>query len=161
MLSSSQVSPNAIVRWKNADKFGTGDEDDFLGSGADDAYVAVRFTGDHLSDLPLRWHGQLGYLHAGSSDLIGPAQERDLWFAGLTVDWVVSENWSLLGQVDGHAAPMDSGTTALGEAAIMLTFGARWRFAPNWAVDFSVVEDAQVETAPDVTFQASLRYAGG
>jgi hypothetical protein len=140
-------------------KFATGDEDDFLGSGAEDAYLAVRFSGDHLSSLPLRWHGQLGYLRAGRSDLIGPAQERDLWFAGLTLDWVISERWSLLAQVDGHAAPMDSGLTALGEDAIMLTVGARWRFSRRWALDVNVIEDAQVETAPDVTFQASLRYS--
>lgn len=139
-------------------KFGTGDEDDFLGSGADDAYIALRFSGDHLSDLPLRWHGQLGYLRAGGSELIGSAQERDLWFAGLTLDWMVTEDWSLIGQVDGHAAPMDSAVKAVGESAIMVTVGARWRFAEHWSVDVSVVEDAQVETAPDVTFQASLRY---
>jgi hypothetical protein len=41
-----------------------------------------------------------------------------------------------------------------------LTLGARWRFAPDWSVDFNFVEDIQVETAPDVTFQASLRYRG-
>ena len=141
-------------------KFATGDEDDFLGSGAGDAYLALRFSGDHLSNLPLRWHGQLGYLRAGQSDLVGPAQERDLWFAGLSVDWIIAERWSLLAQVDGHAAPMDSGLTAPGEDAIMLTLGARWRFSRRWALEFSVVEDVQVETAPDVTFQASLRYSG-
>lgn len=140
-------------------KFASGDDDKFLGSGAEDAYLLLRFTGDHLSSLPLRWHGQLGYLRAGRSDAIGPAQERDLWFAGLALDWMITGNWSLLGQIDGHAAPLDSRLTALGEDAIMLTVGARWRFGRHWALDFSVVEDVQVETAPDVTFQASLRYA--
>ncbi len=140
-------------------KFATGDEDDFLGSGADDAWLALRFSGDHLADLPLRWHGQLGYLRAGSSDLIGPAQERDLWFAGLSLDWILGERWSLLGQVDAHAAPMSSGISALGDDAIMLTLGARWRFAERWSLDLNFVEDVQVETAPDVTFQASLRYS--
>ncbi len=139
-------------------KFATGDEDEFLGSGADDAWVALRFSGDHLSDLPLRWHGQLGYLRAGSSDLIGPAQERNLWFAGLALDWILGERWSLLGQVDVHAAPMSSDITSLGEEAILLTLGARWRFARQWSLDLNFVEDAEVETAPDVTFQASLRY---
>ena len=43
----------------------------------------------------------------------------------------------------------------------MLTAGARWRFAQHWALDFSVVEDILVETAPDVIFQASLRYRPG
>lgn len=140
-------------------KFATGDEDDFLGSGADDAWLGVRFSGDHMADLPLRWHGQLGYLRAGSSDLIGAAQERDLWFAGLTLDWIVAPAWSLLAQVDAHAAPMNSDIKALGDKAVMLTVGGRWRFAENWSLDLSLIEDIQVETAPDVTFQASLRYS--
>ena len=139
-------------------KFGTGDEEDFLGSGADDAFIAVRFSGEHLSDLPLSWHGQAGYLRAGDSDLLEDIQERDLWFAGISVDWQVAERWSLIAQVDSHAAPVDSDITALGDEAVMLTVGGRWRFVQNWALDFSVIEDIRAETAPDVTFQASLRY---
>jgi hypothetical protein len=142
-------------------KFGTGDEDDFLGSGGDDAFVALRFSGPQLSDLPLSWHGQVGYLRAGDSDVLGDVQEQDLWFAGLAVDWQVAQRWSLIAQVDSHAAPADSDITALGDDAIMATVGVRWRFAPNWSVDVSVVEDIRVETSPDVTFQASLRYHPG
>ncbi|MBT5005985.1 MAG: DUF3187 family protein, partial [Halieaceae bacterium] len=141
-------------------KFSTGDEDEFLGSGSDDFYLAVRFSGDHGSELPLRWHGQLGYLRAGDLDLVGNMQEQDLWFAGLGLDWKLTAAWSLLGQLDVHAAPTDSDIDALGESAIMLSAGGRWRFAEHWALDLSFVEDVQVETAPDVTFQASLRYAG-
>ena len=141
-------------------KFSTGDEDEFLGSGSDDFYLAVRFSGDHGSELPLRWHGQLGYLRAGDLDLAGNMQEQDLWFAGLGLDWKLTAAWSLLGQLDLHAAPTDSDIDALGESAIMLSAGGRWRFAEHWALDLSIVEDVQVETAPDVTFQASLRYAG-
>ncbi len=140
-------------------KFASGDEDEFLGSGAEDAFIAVRFSGDQQSDLPLRWHGQLGYLRAGQSDLVAQTQERDLWFAGLSLDWRLTQAWSLLAQVDANAAPMDSDIDGVGDDAIMLTLGARWRFAERWSVDFSVIEDVQVETAPDVTFQASLRYA--
>jgi hypothetical protein len=139
-------------------KFATGEEDDFLGSGADDAYIALRYSGQHLSDLPLSWHGQVGYLRAGSVDALGDAQERDLWFGGVAVDWALAPAWSLIAQVDAHAAPMDSGLDALGDEAIMLTVGGRWRFARAWALDISVVEDIQVETSPDVIFQASLRY---
>lgn len=142
-------------------KFATGDEDQFLGSGADDAYLALRFSGDHGSALPLRWHGQLGYLHAGESELIANVQEQHLWFAGLAADWRIAEHWSLLGQVDAHAAPADSDIKGIGEAAIMLSVGARWRFAERWALELSLVEDIQVETAPDVTFQASLRWRPG
>lgn len=139
-------------------KFGSGDEDEFLGSGADDAFIALRFSGAHLGSLPLRWHGQAGYLRAGDNDLLGDAQERDMWFAGLSLDWAVAQRWSLLAQLDSHAAPVDSNITALGDEAFMLSGGVRWRFAQRWSAEVSVVEDIGVETAADVTFQASLRY---
>ena len=149
-----EASASIVVGYK----FGTGDEDKFLGSGADDAYLALRFSGDQRSDLPLRWHGQLGYLYAGESELIQNIQEQHLWFAGLGLDWRLGESWSLLGQVDAHAAPADSDIKGIGETAVMLTLGARWRFAEQWDLDLSLVEDIQVETAPDVIFQASVRY---
>ena len=139
-------------------KLGVGDEDEFLGSGADDVFLALRFSGDHRSDLPLRWHGQAGYLRAGDSDLLEDIQRQDLWFAGLALDWMVAERWSLLAQLDSNAAPTKSDITALGDAAATLTGGVRWRFAPAWSVDASLVEDIVVETAADVTFQLSLRY---
>jgi hypothetical protein len=139
-------------------KFDSGDAQDFTGSGAGDAWIALRLSGDQLSDLPLTWHGQLGYLRAGEGDLIGDFQERNLWFAGLSMDWRFAQRWSLILQVDGHRAPLDSDITAVGDDAVLGTVGGRWRFAPHWSVDFSVVEDLRVKTAPDVTFQASVRY---
>jgi hypothetical protein len=142
-------------------KFGSGDDDDFLGSGEDDVFVALRFSGGHLSDLPLSWHGQVGYLRAGDRDLPGDAQEKNLWFAGLSMDWMIVQSWSLIAQIDSHAAPLDSDLTGVGDEAILATVGVRWRFAQRWSVDVNVVEDIRVETAPDVTFQASLRYRPG
>jgi len=139
-------------------KFGTGDDVDFTGSGADDVFLALRFSGADLSGLPLNWHGQVGYLRAGGSDLMGDYQERNLWFAGLALDWQVAQNWSLMGQFDTHAAPMDSAINAVGGAAYLTTLGVRWRFARDWTVDVNFIEDIRAETAPDVTFQASLRY---
>lgn len=141
-------------------KFGVGDDEQFLGSGADDVFVALRFSGAHMTDLPLSWHGQLGYLRAGDSDLLDGFQEQNLWFAGLSLDWRIAERWSLLAQLDSNAAPTDSQLTALGDTAVTFTAGARWRFATHWSVDVSLVEDIAVETAADVAFQASLRYRG-
>lgn len=137
-------------------KFGTGDADDFTGSGEDDAFVTLRVSG---AAGALGWYGQAGYLRAGEIAQLGPRQERDLWFAGAGLAWRVSGDWSLLGQLDVHAPPMDSGLDALGTDAMMLTAGARWRFAEHWSAEFSVVEDIAVETAPDVTFQFGLRYS--
>lgn len=142
-------------------KFGTGDEDDFTGSGTDDVFLALRLSGDHLSDLPLSWHGQVGYLRAGDSDLLDNYQEKNLWFAGVAMDWQFASKWSILLQLDSHAAPLDSNITGVGNDAYMATIGLRRRFVGNWVLDFSVIEDIAVETAPDVTFQASLAYRPG
>jgi len=142
-------------------KFATGDEKKLLGSGEDDVFLALRFSGAHLANLPLNWHGQVGYLYAGSSDVLGSRQENDLWFAGLSLDWAIAGSFSLFAQLDVHAAPMASELTALGDEAIMGSLGGRWSFADNWLLDFGFIEDLQVETAPDITFQASIRYRGG
>jgi len=139
-------------------KFATGDEDEFLGSGAEDLFLAMRFSGAHLSDLPLSWHGQAGYLRAGKADLLAGAQERDLWFLGLALDWALTDTFSLIGQVDMQAAPTDSDLTALGDDAIQLALGLRWNFSRHWNLDLSFTEDVRVETAPDFGLQASLRY---
>ena len=140
-------------------KFGTGDEDKFLGSGGDDVFVGLRFSGAHLADLPLRWHGQVGYLHAGDSDLLEDIQQQDLWYAGISLDWWLNDRWSLLLQVDGNAAPTKSDLDPIGDDAATLSGGVRWRFTPGWSLDVSIVEDIVVETAPDVIFQASVRYS--
>jgi hypothetical protein len=142
-------------------KFGTGDDEDFTGSGADDAFIAVRFSGDQLSGLPLSWHGQLGYLRAGDSDMMEEFQEQNLWFAGLAMDWRFAQHWSFIAQLDGHAAPLNSDLTGVGKDAVMATLGGRWYFAQHWSADFSVVEDIEVETAADVIFQFSVRYRPG
>jgi len=152
--NSGDAAASAVLGYK----FGSGDADDFTGSGADDVFIALRMSGHHLSDLPLSWHGQVGYLHAGDGDLVEGFQEQDLWFAGISMDWRFAQNWSAIVQVDAHAGPLDSDLTATGDDAFLLTVGGRWRFARHWSVDVSVVEDIHVESAPDVTFQASLRF---
>jgi hypothetical protein len=150
---------NATVSLALGYKFGTGDDKDFLGSGGDDAYVAVRASGGQLWDLPLSWHSQAGYLRAGDSDLLEGVQEKDLWFAGVALDWQFAQNWSLIGQIDSNAAPMNSELTGVGDDAFMASLGTRWNFAPHWFVDLSLAEDIRLKTAPDVMFQASVRWS--
>lgn len=142
-------------------KFDTGDARKFTGSGAGDVFLALRMSGNHLSELPVSWHGQMGYLRAGDSDLLGDRQRRDLWFAGIAMDWRFAANWSAILQLDSHRGPLDSALTATGEDAFLLTVGGRWRVARRWAVDFSVIEDIRVASAPDVTFQVGLRFRTG
>ncbi len=139
-------------------KFGTGDEDQLLGSGSNDYYVALNASGDHRGDAAIRWHGQLGYLHAGDFDPLGESQEHDLWFAALSMDWRVMQALHLLLQVDSHAGVADSALTQLGDSSVQLTVGGRWDFARKWAAEFSFSEDIAVNTAPDFVVQLGIWY---
>jgi len=139
-------------------KFPTGEEDQFTGSGAGDFFTTVRFSGEQKSALPLTWHAQAGYVWSGASELLGPAQRQGLWFAGLAADWRFARRWSLLAQYDSHAAPLHSELDGLGEAAGLLSFGLRFYPGRDWSIEASFVEDIVVESAPDITFQASLRW---
>lgn len=139
-------------------KLPTGEEKDFLGSGSEDGFLALRgFWAPGEGDW--RWSGQLGYVRAGEIAVLEDAGEHHLWFAGASLEWQAWSSLSLLLQVDSHAAPLkNSKLTALGDTAVLLSAGARWRIDPHWALEFSVVEDVQVESGPDVVFQAGLRY---
>jgi Protein of unknown function (DUF3187) len=139
-------------------KFGSGEPAQFTGSGEDDAFATLRLSGQWGPSLA--WHGQFGYLHAGRIPGLEARQERDLWFAGGALAWQLAPRWSLIGQLDAHAAPLDSDLDGLGRDAILLTGGARWAFAGDWALELSLVEDVAVETGPDVIFQAGLQYYG-
>ena len=139
-------------------KFGTGDEDDLLGSGGDDYYLSLNFSGDQRGGAPFRWHGQLGYLRAGDADILGSIQEEDLWFAGLSMEWRTWERVHLKLQVDSHAAVTDSSLTQMGDTSVQLTAGGSWLFARGWEAEFSFSEDIAVDTAPDFVLQLGLRY---
>ena len=79
--------------------------------------------------------------------------------AGLGLDWQIAERWSLLAQYDAHAGVIDSDLDALGATpAGMLSAGIRWRPSSQWSIDASFIEDVVVSSAPDVTFQATLRW---
>ncbi|EED36437.1 conserved hypothetical protein [Luminiphilus syltensis NOR5-1B] len=138
----------------------TGDESGFLGGGAGNAFVTLRFSGAHPGDFPLTWHGQLGYMRAGETDLLSDSQRRNLWFAGLSMDWQIADQWSLLAQYDGHSALTASELGALGEASALLSFGARWKVAQDWSLEALFIEDIKVESGPDITFQFAIRYRG-
>jgi hypothetical protein len=137
-------------------KFGTGDAARFTGSGEGDGFATLRLSG-RLSPSTL-WHGQLGYLRAGEIPALAGRQRRNLWFAGGALAWELAPGWSLIGQLDAHAAPLDSALDSVGDTAFLLSAGTRWQVSPRWSLEFLLVEDVAVETGPDVIFQAGLRY---
>ena len=151
-------SDSAAISARLGAKLGTGDEDDLLGSGSEDYYLSINFSGDHRTDAPFRWHGQLGYMRAGDADILGDIQEEDLWFGGLSMEWRTWQKVHLKLQVDAHRELADSSLTQMGDASVQLTAGGSWLFAPGWEAEFSFSEDIAVDTAPDFVLQFGLRY---
>ena len=151
-------SESAAIALRLGAKLGTGEEEELLGSGNEDYYLSVNFSGDHRTDLPFRWHGQVGYLRAGDADVLGSIQEQDLWFAGGSMEWRAWQSFHLKLQIDSHAAVADSAVKQAGDTSVQLTVGASWLFARGWEAEFSFSEDIAVETAPDFVLQFGVRY---
>ena len=139
-------------------KAATGEEADWLGSGATDYWALARVSGDYSGRLPLVWHGQIGMTRAGVSDLMGPNQKRSLWFGGVSLAWPFRDKWSLLAQIDAHSALGDGNLNALTRPAGILSMALRWHTSPKWTWDLGFSEDLVVESAPDITFMLTARY---
>lgn len=136
----------------------TGSASALRGQGAAQATLGVRFSGAHLSGLPITWHGQVGATRTNADTLLGLPQKQTLWFYGLSADWALNAHWSVIAQYDGHSAPFDSALDPMGGQAGLLSGGVRYHFGGAWSIEAVVMEDIRVNTAPDVTFQAALRY---
>jgi hypothetical protein len=139
-------------------KAATGEEADWLGSGATDYWALARVSGDYSGRVPLVWHGQLGMTRAGVSDLMGPNQKRSLWFGGVSLEWPFRDKWSVLAQIDAHSALGDGNLSALSRPAALLSMALRWQTSPKWTWDLGFSEDLVVESAPDITLMLTARY---
>jgi hypothetical protein len=137
---------------------GHGNEQQWLGSGTDQWWLALRYSAPQSGTWPLMWHFQGGWSQATQGTVLGIEQHRGLWFAGVSAEWQVSDHWSLLAQYDGHRGLLTNSVSALTAPASLLSLGARWRASPHWSVTGSFSEDIAVGRAPDVTFQLGLQY---
>ena len=137
---------------------GSGSTREWLGNGCADWYAVTRVSGDLLEQWPIYWHAQLGVSRPAQGGIFGTNNRSSLVFTGLSAEWVVSDQWSLIAQVDSHESAFKSSLAAVGESAVMLGLGLRRQLAAGWAADIGFVEDIRVETAPDIIFQASIYY---
>jgi hypothetical protein len=151
-------TPQTALSLRGSAKFASGDEDDWLGSGSEDYALGLNVTHAPGAGSRWLWHAQLGYLRAGKIEQLGAAQERNLWFGGLGMEWRTWEKLHLKLQIDSHAAPADSSLDQIGAPSVQVTAGVSWVPGPHWELDFSFSEDIAVDTAADIVFQFGLRF---
>ena len=86
-----------------------------------------------------------------------PAHARK--FAGQLasgLEYRFTAGFALAAQTTVRSAPFDTAIDPLGDWALSLTAGARFRLPGDWQLQLGFNEDVKVESVPDITFLATL-----
>jgi hypothetical protein len=140
-------------------KLPTGDETMLAGSGSSDWSVTLLRTRPLLArKRAAAYYWGVGFLRAGDPEVVD--FDANTWVP----TGIIGGSWQLLpefgfkGQVDVHGAFYDSQLEEIGETAIQATFSAWRRMGQRGQIEFAVVEDLNVSTAPDVVLQVATAW---
>jgi hypothetical protein len=140
-------------------KLATGDETMLAGSGSSDWAVTLLRTRPLLArKRAAGYYWGVGFVRAGDPEVVD--FDANTWVPTA----IIGGNWQLLpefgfrGQIDVHGAFYDSQLEEIGETAIQATFSAFRRTGQRGQVEFAVVEDLNVSTAPDVVVHVAAAW---
>lgn len=137
----------------------TGDEDLLAGNGATDWTVTLLRTQPLLGrPRPAGYYWGVGLVRAGDADRIGFDQRTWVPTGVIGGSWQPWPKWGLTGQIDVHGAFFDTPLVELGKTAILATLSAWRRTGQRGQLEFAVVEDLEVSTAPDVVLQVAASW---
>ena len=140
-------------------KLPTGDETMLAGSGSSDWSVTL------LRNRPLlarkraaAYYWGVGFVRAGDPEVVD--FDANTWVPTAIVggSWQLLPEFGFKGQIDVHGAFYDSQLEEIGETAIQATFSAWRRMGQRGQIEFAVVEDLNVSTAPDVVLQVASAW---
>jgi len=142
-------------------KLPTGSSSELRGSGELDAYV------DFQSPVYTnggRWRGgvAIGALYAGQSSLF-LNQHSIVGYGSIGTQFVFNSRVRFLMQLDWNTPFFKSDLRELGNLAIGVTAGVRVIGPSDQSFEFSISEDAAIDTTPDIVarFSWSYRPSGG
>ncbi|HUL81145.1 MAG TPA: DUF3187 family protein [Gammaproteobacteria bacterium] len=141
-------------------KLGTGDEQMLAGSGSTDEWLTLLRT----RPLPERRHPAgyywgIGVVHAGDPVAIEFPAETWVYTAIVGGSWQRWPKFGLKAQLDVHGPFYDSPLEQIGVTAVELTFGAWMNRADRARLEFALVEDVRVNTAPDVVLKMAAHWS--
>jgi hypothetical protein len=144
---------------QGAVKLPTGDEAMLAGSGsADWSLTLLRAESLPGRRRPAGYYWGVGLLRAGEPDLIDFDAEKWVYTAMLGGSWQPWPRFGLKAQLDYHSPFFNSPLEEIGEGAIQATFGAWMKRNERATLEFAIVEDLEVSTAPDVVVQVAARW---
>jgi Protein of unknown function (DUF3187) len=137
----------------------TGDEDMLAGSGSADFAVTVLRTAElEFRNRRAGYYWGVGALRAGDAERIRYDAEDLVTTAIVGGSWQLGPRFGLKGQLDFHSPLFNTQLEELGEKAIQATAGAWLRPNRKAVLEFAVVEDLEVSTAPDVVVHIAARW---
>lgn len=137
-------------------KLPTGDADRLSGSEAADVSTALHYAQGLWGG---GFDGAIGVVALGDGEVLEDKQRDYAAFGHASWSYPWSQALDLVVQLGANSSfYRDTDLTELGDAAY-LGVGTRYRATSEWAVEFGVIEDILVNSAPDVGFQLALRYS--
>ena len=138
----------------------TGDASKLTGSNTTRFFLSTHLSEDAIFNRDsLSFHGSLGLLHVGDSEVLSSIAEDIVVFGSGTLVWHTWERVALKTQLDFHSAAFDSDVRELGTVSAQLLVGGSLQLGPKTWLDIAVSEDIVTDTAPDVAFLFELKQA--
>jgi Protein of unknown function (DUF3187) len=107
---------------------------------------------------PAGYYWGIGLIRAGEPDLIEFHSEQWVYTAILGGSWQPWRRFGLKAQLDYHSPFYNSPLEEIGEDAYQATFGAWMQRNERSSLEFALVEDLEVSTAPDVVIQVAAHW---
>ena len=151
--------PTYAVALRFGIKLPTGDSAEFHGSGGTDFSIGIAGDARELFGLNrLNGFFRAHVNHIGEPDLLAD-RYRDLVGQFATgFGYQVSKAVELRIQATARSATHHSAIEVLGQPSLAMSVGGNVRLSDHYQLSVAVSEDIKVRSAPDVSFQAALRY---
>ncbi len=143
-----------------AAKLPTGDPTMLFGSGSTDASITLlRSQPLPARKRPAGYYWGIGMVLAGKPDSSIRFESNRWVYTGIVGgSWRPWPKFGLKAQLDVHGAFFDTPLEEFGETASLFTFGAWHPVGRHGTLDFAIVEDIRVSTAPDFGVQVAAKW---
>lgn len=137
-------------------KFPTGDEERGMGSGEFDLGYGLVLE-KHWG----KWGFYLGLNHLllGDPDGVFDIDIHNAFSGTFALEYWLWENFSLLGQINGHTSPYSTGIEALDDDDLQILFGVKYRFLKNAIWQISFTENIEGLTVSDFTIHTGIVFS--
>ena len=101
--------------------------------------------------------GEIGVTQPFGDELFAGSGHRTAAFGRVALTRSLGRAWSLRAQLDGQTGHVDDSDSRFLGRSLQFSIGMVRRLKGRWHLDFGFIEDAAVNTAPDITFFLGIR----